>query len=252
MKGRIPSDVDRLMWLVAESNDPKAISDFENRFSEFSTELARRRRMVTELKGAKGVTAPDHPIPAFKLRGDRLAPMPRAVWVMAVIAFASLALASFTVYRYATLSKTPIAPPTEVVTGTPSAPDTTVYKPIEPNPTQQNSVQAPVGETRPEQQTVPPNNDEIPKTLKLSNTSLIAALKMIGEMAGYRVEVAPGFEDQQVSIDYDQITTSDMLKDLGLRYGFTPFDQGDGSIIIVPAVDSGADDTNGSQRRIGG
>jgi len=92
------------------------------------------------------------------------------------------------------------------------------------------------------------------KTLKLSNTSLVAELKMIGEMAGYRVEVAPGFPDQQVSIDYDGFTTSDMLKDMGQRFGFTPFDQGDGTIIIVPAVDAGSmnPDSSGSNRRIGG
>lgn len=249
MKHRVPSDVDRLMWLVAESNDPKAIADFESRFAEFGPELARRRRMVSELKGAKSHVSIDHRIPAFKPRVDAPTPIPKGMWIVAGIAFASLAFASYSVFRVNS-TQGPIPKPEQVVTQPVETPDTNVYRPVETPPITDPIVKNPPPSVHPTPST---SGQEMPKSLKLSNTSLIAALKMIGEMAGYRVEVAPGFQDQQISIDYDQITTSEMLKDLGLRYSFTPFDQGDGTIIIVPAVDAaGGSDTNGSQRRIGG
>lgn len=249
MKSRIPQDVERLMWIVAESSDPKAITDFEARFPEFATELAKRRRMVTDLKGAKTAQPAETRIPAFNLRNASPAPAPRGMWIVGGIAFAALSVAVYSVTMKPSAVTT--LPPVETVNLKPiENPPTTVYTPpkqpvqTEPPPFQSpTSVQPPV------------NSNDQPKTLKLSNTSLIAALKMVGEMAGYRVDIAPGFEDQQVSIDYTQTTTSEMLKDLGMRYGFTAFDQGDGSIIIVPAVDGGnpiGDPGGDPPRRIGG
>jgi hypothetical protein len=250
MKHRIPADVERLMWLVAESNDPNAIADFDSRFPEFSSELARRRRMVSDLKGAKASAAVESRIPAFVPRQTQLNPPSRGKWIAGSLALAALAVASYSITTLTT-KQPPVLPKVERVNTEPvSPPPTTVYVPPPKKYAPPVENPAPVNPS--------PNpaigNQEPRKTLKLSNTSLTAALKMIGEMEGYRVEVAPGFADQQVSIDYDGFTTSDMLKDMGQRFGFTPFDQGDGTIIIVPAVDAGGinPDTSGSNRRIGG
>lgn len=250
MKSRIPQDVERLMWIVAESSDPKAIADFESRFPEFGPELAKRRRMVTDLKGAKTVQPTETRIPAFHLRNNSAAPAPKGMWIVGGIALAALSVAAYSVTMK---SHPPVLPKVEPVNMAPiENPPTTVYTPPK-QPTQPQTQQPPFqNPTSPQPQV---NNQDQPKTLKLSNTSLLAALKMVGEMAGYRVDIAPGFEDQQVSIDYVQTTTSEMLKDLGMRYGFTAFDQGDGSIIIVPAIDGGnpiGDPGNDPPRKIGG
>lgn len=246
MKLHIPQDVERLMWIVAESSDPSAISDFESRFPEFAAELAKRRRMVTDLKGAKIPHTMETRIPAFRLREETRTPS-KGMWIVGGLAFGALVMATYSAIKISTY-QAPVLPKVEPVrTGVIENPPTTVFTPPARSETPTAPVQTPVPDP------TPPTNEEQVKTLKLSNTSLIAALKMIGDMAGYRVDIAPGFEDQQVSVDY-QATTTEMLKDLGMRYGFTAFDQGDGTIIIVPAVDGGNPISDGGSpsRRIGG
>lgn len=254
MKQRIPPDVERLMWLVAESSEPGATLDFQRRFPELSAELAQRKRMVADLKGAKNPTAVEHAIPSFQPRNAVSMPSPnRGIWVVGAVAFAALAVASYSVTRWVTTPVPKPEPPPVVRTDIPTGNGGVVFSP--PKKEESPAPKTPEPSTanqQPTQQDVP--RTEMPKSLKLSNTSLIAALKMIGSNAGYNVDVAPGFDDQTVSIDYVDYTTTEMLRDLGSRYHFTAFNQGDGTIIIVPAVDSAppAGDLNGSQRQIGG
>lgn len=249
MKQRIPADVERLMWLVAESHDPSAVADFESRFPELKNELAQRRRMVSELKGAKGNNSTNVPIPVFHPRPTQSTPGGRQVLIAGIVGLAAVAAASYSVTKwYMTPPVVPPTPPPHVNTGPLTPPDgSVVYKP--PTKVEQHQPQQP-----PQEEISPESAVEQPKTLKMSNTSLVAALKMIGAESGYSVEIAPGFHDQKVSLDYDNQTASAILKDLGIRYQFTAFDQGDGTIIIVPAVDHGvpAGDDNGSNRAIGG
>lgn len=251
MKTRVPVDVERLMWLVAESNDPAAIQDFESRFPAFAAELAKRRRMVSNLKHAKANGAVSERIPAFTPREPRATPASRGTWIAGGLALAALAVASYSATNWMTNKPKPFPKPEPAVTTPVKAPYLVVPKQVE---TPKQPVITPEQrQDPPPVVATPPSNQEMPKDLKLSNTSLLAALRMIGDQAGYRVDIAPGLEDQQISIDYEQVTTSEMLKDLGLRYGFTPFNQGDGTIIIVPAVDQSPtpDGPNNSSRRIG-
>lgn len=257
MKQRIPADVERLMWLVAENNDPQAIADFESRFPDLRYELAQRRRMVADIKHAKGGVVPTNeiPIPAFRPRAVRPSSSPRQVLVATALGLAALAVASYSITRLVTAPVTRPEPPPVVKTEVPSTPTGggVIYK---TPPTTQTTTGSTETNQLPQQtpETTGPRTEQ-PKTVKMSNTSLVAALKMIGAESGYNVDVAPGFEDQTVTLDYESATASQILKDLGLRYGFTAFDQGDGTIIIVPAVDDGHtpdSDLNGSQRKLGG
>ena len=236
MMSKIPSDVERLMWLVSESNDPQAVKDFEARFPQFAAELAKRRRMVSDLKGAKSTASTESDrIPSFTPRPIPSSPAPRGVWIVGSLAAVALAFASYSIGVWATKEPPKLPPVERVETGMPTVPKTNVYDP----PTEMRPNQVTPQPTAPQPiNPAPPANREPLRTLKLSNTSLEAALKMIGEMAGYRVEIAPGFKDQQVSIDYTDVTTSNMVRDLGIRYGLTAFDQGEGTLIIVPATDS--------------
>lgn len=253
MKGRIPADVERLMWLVAESNDPQAIADFEQRFPDFRYELAQRRRMVSDLKGAKTGGIASVPIPAFKLRSQTRTAPPKQVWIATGFALAALAVASYSVTVWLNSAPSKLPAPPVVQTDTPKAPNYVQYSPSQEQqipPKVETPPQSPAPTPEPE-----PSTADRPKTVKMSNTSLVAALKMIGSEAGYSVEIAPGFQDQKVTLDYENATTSEILKDLGIQYTFTAFDQGDGTIIIVPAITDGPATTgspNGPTRQIGG
>ena len=251
MMSKIPADVERLMWLVSESNDPHAIRDFEARFPQFGPELARRRRMVADLKGAKGhPTPPDNRIPAFTPRPAPTATSARSLWVVGSLAAVALAFGSYSIGVWMTKEPPKLPPVQPVETRPPVVPDTNIYTPpaqTKPNPPEPTAT-VPAGTTPP-----PVANHEPLRTLTLANTSLTAALKMIGQVAGYNVEIAPGFKDQQVSIDYTDVTTSEMIRDLGTRYGFTAFDQGEGTLIIVPAVDDAGStgDPKEPERKLG-
>ncbi|MCC7229031.1 MAG: hypothetical protein IT203_01460 [Fimbriimonadaceae bacterium] len=248
MKQRIPPDVERLMWLVAESHDQDALRDFERRFPGLKGELETRRRMVNDLKGAKGHSHLESRIPVFTPKAEPASSARRGLWIAGGLAFAALAVASYSLTSYFN-EPAPKPPHVEPV----------VTQPVEPK----NDVVYTPPKLDPKPSVTPPNvavpqesvdqTSDAPKSLRLSNTSLVAALKLIGSNAGYNVEIAPGFEDQTISLDYADTTTTEMLRDLGLRYGFTAFDQGDGTIIVVPAVDSNPHpgEPNGSQRRIG-
>jgi hypothetical protein len=252
VKQRIPPDVERLMWLVAESAEPGAALDFQRRFPELSAELAQRRRMVADLKGAKNPIASEHAIPSFRPRSAVAMPQAsRGIWLAGTVALAALAVASYSVTKWVANPVPKLSPPPVVRTDNPTGDGGVVFGPKQIGTPEPKTPQPETVNQQPAQE-VP--RTEQAKSLKLSNTSLVAALKMIGSNAGYNVDVAPGFADQTVSIDYVDYTTTEMLRDLGSRYNFTAFDQGDGTIIIVPAVDTAppSDDLNGSQRHIGG
>lgn len=255
MKQRIPPDVERLMWLIAESNDPQAVTDFESRFPDYRYDLAQRRRMVADLKGAKGAKSSEIPIPSFQPRAPRPAANPKQIWIAATLGLAALAVASYSITRWINTPVEKPTPPPVVKTGNNSFPDqgNVVYKPVQPSTADNHTGTAPNQAQTPVQNQEPVGEQR--KTVKMSNTSLVAALKLIGAESGYNVDIAPGFQDQKVSIDYEDTTPSEILKDLGRRYAFTAFDQGDGTIIIVPAVDDGSNppsDPNGPPRHIGG
>lgn len=246
---KIPTDVERLMWLVAESDDPQAVKDFESRFPAFAPELARRRMMVSNLKSAGSHRTPPSRIPAFAPSEVAHRAPSRTLWITGGLALAALAFATYSVSRYSNNPKPALPPVERVNITTPTVPETNVYTPpkstvepsLDPAPTKVDPVPYRSADQEPR------------RDLRLSNISLEAALRMIGQAAGYQVQIAPGFKDQQVSVDFSGATTTEMLRDLGTRYGFTPFDQGDGTIIIVPAVDSGPPgNTDEPQPRIGG
>jgi hypothetical protein len=106
---KIAPEVERLMWLIAEERDPRAISDFESRFPELKLELSKHMAMVSGLKTA-GRKVPEHRIPRFVPR-HASAPR-RQTGLYIAVAFVAGALA-FGSYAGVTLlrpekTKTPI------------------------------------------------------------------------------------------------------------------------------------------------
>lgn len=223
------------MWTVAESGDVLAADDFERRFPEWKTELESRIAMVRNLRHAKPVATPAAPeIPKFIPRQQPTSTPQRFGWVIALSATAVVAFGTFLV-----VSLTPPDPPA-------ANPPATVVNPTRPNPEQDVELpEDPVMSNpsiSPGAQTPPPDRPLMPWELRhdlsVSDAHLSDVLSLIGDVTKVTIEIAPGMPDQVISVDFSQKTGMEMLIELGRQHGFTPLDQGRGSVLIVPAVES--------------
>jgi len=229
---RIPADIDQLMWTLAEEGSESALRQFQIRYPEYSAELESRRSAIGGLRGARPghVEAP----PKFRRSEPKPEPVDRRFQTLTMgLGIAAVAAASFTIAYFATPRSAPgplksEATPQPVATafeGTPKL-DRPVF------------VDAPVNST-PDPVAV----DDTPSYLKPQQVSirrarLSTALQTIAVQGGLELVIGPGLVDPEVVIDYDGMNTIEILQDLGGKYAFTAFDQGDGSVIIVPVIES--------------
>ncbi|MGV3617025.1 MAG: hypothetical protein ACO1SV_16990 [Fimbriimonas sp.] len=238
MKG-IPPEIDTLLWAVAEDESPRAGDEFVARYPKYAGELARRRQMVQGLKGGRPTTTTvPRARPAFRPAPERSAVPRRTLAMVGTLVLAAIAVASYTV---ATMAAPP-APDPKPIVSTQRPPDTS--RPPERDSTP--PANDPVFQDPPVQDPEPPIQDpgpatnskaDKPQTFRVKGADLEGALTMLGIEAGVKIVVAPGMTKRTIDADYDNVPLSEILSDLGRRFGFTPFDQGDGSIIVVPATD---------------
>ncbi|HVT13821.1 MAG TPA: hypothetical protein VHE55_16280 [Fimbriimonadaceae bacterium] len=234
---RIAPDVERLMWLIAEERDPRAIADFEARFPALRYELAKRISMVGDLR--KSPKTPPHDIPRFVPRSG--ATMPQAVnrSIYVALAFVTAALAFGTYAAKSMLNqKPPTLPPVPPVNV--SQPTTGNDEPLytKPGPGKATVV-PPVEDTHPTQ---PPQYADAsdknpllhPIFFKNVRAPLDAALIQICKQAGLTYEMAPGMPQIEIEMNYDGEAAGDILADLGRRYNFTPYPQEAGSLLFIP------------------
>ena len=227
----VPPEIDALMWSLAENGGPLAIEEFETRHTRYGPELARRIRMVAELREAGRATSRR---PAFTPRTPRVTPASHG----AVAAAAGLAILAVGVVAYVVASggaRTPTAsvaaPPSPIpisrVTPTPTPP---------PRRNEPKSSPAPEAARPPE-----PTPDYLtPRDVRIEDTALTAAIRLVAAGGGLRVTVAPGFEDRQVTLDYRGLNTVDTLKAMGDEYGFSVMEEEDGHVLVLPTRDSSA------------
>lgn len=238
MKG-IPPEIDTLMWRLAEEGGPVAQAEFESRHTRYAPELSRRIKMVAELREAG--KAVRHR-PTFTPRPVRSAPTPRwavgAVVGMAVFAVGAVAYVAASADEHATKPVPPpnvnVAPPTLPAPIIVQKPDEAPVPKIEP-------VVPPTNDSGP----VATQNDNKPHDVQIKDTSLTAAIALVAAGGGLKVDVAPGFRDQNVTLDYRGLTAIETLKAMGEQYGFTVFEQEEGHLLVVPARETTPD------RRIG-
>jgi hypothetical protein len=238
---RATPELDCLMWTLVEENNPRAVEEFLQRFPDLKLELERRGKMVNGLKNLKPESKLSlAPPPPFRPRSSPAPMVPRGVMIaVAALSLAALGVASFTISYFAAPPRPPEKVGPVVQTSTPTvkldeAPKEPRQasgsgKPIEPHVTDSSSVWMK------------------PIHIKIDGAPLSAVVQAIGAQAGQQVILAPGMKsDPSIALEYNDRTAIDILTDLGKQYGFTPFDQGDGSIIIVPAtegVDNGTEPT---------
>ena len=246
---RVPPELDSLMWTLAEQGNDRAMDEFGERHPELRSELLHRISMVKGLRGEKKRTAdPPKAIPRFVPRETQSgSPM---VVVGGLVLCAVAALAYLT-----TVLLSPVQPTRRV-----EHPKEGLPKIVVPAP----SLNQPVvikGETKPPAPPVEEPSTEpalVKGSLKIDNARLLDVIQLISGTCKIRIDPAPGMPNPEVMVNYSDKNAMEMLADLGAQYGFTPLNQHDGSILVVPARDPNAPltyqgDSNSDKRpKIGG
>ncbi|MDR3691209.1 MAG: hypothetical protein P4L46_17650 [Fimbriimonas sp.] len=254
---RVAPELDSLMWTLAEEGNERAIDEFGLRHPELRGDLIHRIQMVKGLRGAKGPAAITSPsIPRFVPREPKTPPLGgRPTFVVGGLVLAAVAMATFTVMTFLT-------PPTRIHKEdlTPRGPVQAVAPPVKENAVVDTPKTVPPPITIPN--TVVTGNESEAShkspSLRIDNAPLLSVLDMMSEITQTKIVAAPGLTNPTISVDYERMSAIDMLRDLGKRYAFTPLDQNDGSILVVPAVDNSGTSTTSDQtgglgtRKIGG
>lgn len=232
---RIAPDVERLMWLIAEERDPRAVADFGERFPDLRHELSKRISMVSGLKDA-GRKVPPHEIPRFVPKNGVSMPTPVNRSMYAAFAFVAAALAFGSYAARSVFTQTPPAlPPVPAVNlTTPAHNEEPVY--TKPSP---GKAAVPSNESGPPManggNTVEEDNPLLhPVTFHNVHAPLESALAQVCKQAGLTYQMAPGMPQVEVELNYDGEAAGNVLADLGKRYNFTPYPQERGSLLFLP------------------
>ena len=226
---RVPPELDSLMWTLAEEGNERAIDEFGERHPELRTELLHRMTMVKGLRGEKKRSSdPPKAIPRFV---PKEAPSGAPVYVVGGLVLCAVgALAYLT-----TVLLSPTQPTRRVEhpnAGLPHVQPSTSTEPVVVK-----------GDTRPPAPPVIQEESEpalVKGSLKIDNAKLLDVIELISETCKIKIDPAPGMPNPEVMVNYTQKDAMEMLSDLGAQYGFTPLNQHDGSILVVPARDRNA------------
>ncbi len=228
----IPPELDGLMWTLAENPDARALDEFGERYPTYRAELGKRIALVRTFRGAR----PHEPksAPRFSPR-----PAPRPAWrpVPVLAGLAALLTLGFAGYWGAVkLAPRNVERPPDVV----AANVDPVQLPDNGGVVYQDKPQAqqpPMGDTAtpPNAPLATPALDQT-QDLRVDNTFLQSAIQLLAEGSGYTVLFAPGMPNPTISTDYRSTRAKDILADLGREYGFTIFEEGNGQLLAIPAV----------------
>ncbi len=218
---KTPREIDEWMWLVAEDGSSEAVREFERRYPGHTLELHRRLEMMERLRKV-GRARSLGERPRFAPRMNRPAPWQWMGGLACLLLIGGVSY--FATLRLSTKAKALPAPASMAHTspwnetppqtgGTPvTANMTRVASPAEPTPNAQN-------------------------TVRMEAVELRTALELLAAQGQIRLQFAPDMPNPTIRFSYTGYSTMEMLEDLGRHLGFTPFDQGDGTILIVPAID---------------
>jgi len=234
------------MWLVAEQNDPSAIDAFGRRYPELRGEMVRRLEMVRGLKQARPERS-DERVPIFQPRlASTRRPwlMPR--WATAASACLLLVAVGYASFRVVSgLSQPAVPPVTEI--STPEVVHSNAFDPpaaakgggLDMASEPSRSTTEPRSESdslRFHDPIEPSGPAEAEGAVKSAKIGLVDALREVERQSGLVLVIGPGLPDDLISINLTGPALG-VLKEMGTTYGFTVFDQGDGTINVIPAVD---------------
>lgn len=243
---RVAPDVEKLMWVVAESADPQMVADFESRFPHLRYELSKRIDLVRGLKASKSIGNGPGSIPVFRppvsaSRGRGF----RWQWSMAAVALSALAVGSYVVTQQFLATPAANKPMTD-------SRGSDIRVPLDPleieDPVKRTDQLPPPNPGLNETGVQPPEDEPIqiqpwlkPLTVKFERLGLANALRAVAAQAGLKLDMPPDMPNDDIVLDYRNMNAFEILADMGPRFGFTAFDQGNGNVIIVPARDEGSD-----------
>ena len=229
---KLPPDIDDLIWTLAEDGNAIAQDQFRGRYPEYAEALDARITLVKGIKRAKAPATESRPeLPKFSPK-----PNVRPMWTLtpgiAALLLVALGVASFTIVYFTSLAT---RPPVETVKKGPG-------RPVAVNFPAANQTTNSVPLKEPPRVQTPTPQPEDPAYLRLQSVSfkganLALALKAIAAQGGLEITIAPGLPEETIDVSYSGVTTIEILQDLGEKYRFTPFDQGDGSVLVIPARD---------------
>ncbi len=238
---KIPSEIDALMWEVAEANSIELMDQFGRRYPEYRQELVKRIQMVRGLKGARPEDAPKPAEKSFKPSSGvkephwstRLLPVGIGVLVLASVSFATYSIVAYNSSRKTT--STAEEQPVAKVPGW----DTPVNEPVVPPTT-------PLENNQLENETwingVPPTTPPIPPletkvTIRIQGATLTEVLKGIAAQAGIKIQQAPGMPNPEIVAMYTDVPAMTVINDLARHFQFTAYAQGEREVLLFPAVD---------------
>ena len=229
MADKIPTNIDELLWRVAEARDADLTADFLRRYPTMRPHLSTREAMVDSLRSARPVPPiPTRFVPASApvLRRSRFWLAPVAVGLLVGIAIAS--------YQIAKFSQAPTQPEKKVVVVPQSpVPTPSEGRVIAPPP---KTNYDPGTQPRPEE----PMNDGGLVVLSVNGTTLFGALGAIREK-GVQLEIMPGVEDMPITLSANRddgtiaLEPLQMLQAVKNAAGFQLLDNGPEGLIILPA-----------------
>ncbi len=231
----VAPELDSLMWTLAEEGNERAIDEFGQRHPALRGELIYRIKMVKGLRSAGKPTAVAAVIPKFTPResGSHVVHSRATNITVGALVFASIAAAAFVITTFLTPEKRfhkedlPKPPPV--------ASNAAPIRVPEPKGPVVNL--APIKEPDPVLKGNQSEASQRPTSVSIDHAPLLTVLQMMSEISGTQITSAPGMPNPVVDVDYHNMSAMEMLRDLGKRYAFTPLDQHDGSILVVPAVD---------------
>jgi hypothetical protein len=236
----IPKELDELMWLVAESSDPAAIEDFQERHPIYQGELLKRIRTVRALKDAGRAPKAQPPVFVSPTKAQ-----PQFKWWVAAVAFGALSVVAIGAWRMMPPSYshtlTDVGPGEQVISNArssgPAPADSTKPSTFpDPGPLATNQP-SPSNQTQRPNDEIPVYPIDEPKSVSLEMAPLHTAIQAIAASGNYVVTIAPGTPNPEVKVNFENMTPFEMLKRLGDEYAFVPVIDGEYAILIIPKKD---------------
>jgi hypothetical protein len=248
---KIAPDVENMMWMVAESADPQAVADFESRFPHLRYELSKRIDMVRKLKASGKMARPDGSIPQFVPPTRFVSPFgSRFRWSFAALALTALAFGSFYGTRMFMASRSdtkPVAPPKVIFA--PLNGSETNRQPTDPGLKPEPDEPKETGIVQPEDEPKLVAKWEKPHDVRFEKIGLRDAIRAIAAQSGLKVDMPPDMPNDDIVVDYRRMSALEILQDMAPRFGFTVFDQGEGSVLVIPVREDGVPSSDVPNRK---
>ena len=222
---KLPPDIDRLAWSVAESNDPRLRREFAARHPEYAEEMERRATLVDDRGHIPAHAASGIALPV------RRGAVPTWAVVLAGVSVGAIAIAAL-------LPRPGVVVHSEI--------DTAVR--TMRVPPESGGISAEQSTTNAKPQDIPPVSSAspdlapaAPKTtsLRLEGTALHDALALIAAAGNLTIRVDPEIPDPEVRQNLTNLTPRQMIDQLGGEYGFRIVEEAPGSLVLVPLGEPG-------------